>query len=108
MLAKIQECDVFFGVNVLGPGFSEADICWKEREVALQHNKPRILTGKLGVVADGVPNHQEIILDPDQPDKSESRLLDFLRQSLLPPKTQQALKALATIALGLLMFAPQE
>jgi hypothetical protein len=105
---KIRECDIFFGVNVLGPGFSEADACWKEREIALQHNKPRVLTGKLGVVADGVPNHQEIILDPDQPDESESKLLAFLSKSLLPVTTQRTLKALATIALGLLMFAPQE
>lgn len=108
MGARIQECDLFFGVHVLGTRFSPSDACWQERAVALQHNKPRILTGQFGVVADGTPDHQEVILDPEQPDKSESRLLAFLGQSNLPLQMQQALKALATIALGLLMFAPQE
>jgi hypothetical protein len=108
MIGKIKECDLFFGVHVLGTGFSPTDTCWKERAVALEHNKPRILTGEFGVVADGTPDHQQVVLDPEQPDRSESRLLAFLEQSSLPLKTQQALKALATIALGLLMFAPQE
>ena len=107
MRSKIQGCDVFVGINVL-QGFPEQDkeAFWKEREIALSSGNPMVLIGTPeGLV---INNNKDVFLDPEQPDKSESRLTDFLERTPLSPDTTRAVGALGTVALGLLMFAPQE
>jgi hypothetical protein len=48
------------------------------------------------------------LIDPSNPERTESGIVQFLMQANLQQNTKTALIALGTIALGLLLFAPQD
>lgn len=49
-----------------------------------------------------------LTIDPHNPAQAESDLVEFFRNANLQPEVTMALLALGTIALGLLLFAPQD
>jgi hypothetical protein len=63
-----------------------------------------------GIVQD-LPAHfpgSILTIDPHNPAQAESALVEFFRNADLQPEVTTALLALGTIALGLLLFAPQD
>ena len=103
---KLKEADVVLGV--VGTGFSEA--CRQELNTSRTIPKPTI------VMADQVfaqqlrpffgPNLVEI--DPANPDKTEAMIVQRLKAIDAGQQAKKALIALRTLALGLLILAPQE
>jgi hypothetical protein len=104
--ARLRESEVVLGVVTLA--LSEA--CRKELNLGVEMGK-RII-----VLAD--PAQEKalaryfplnlVVFDPSDPTKAEQRIVEFLRGWKLQQDAAKALLALGTIALGLMIFAPQD
>jgi hypothetical protein len=100
---KLTEADVVLGV--VRAGFTEA--CRMELNTALTLQKTTI------VMADPAfakmyfgPNL--VVIDPAYPDQAELAIVQQLRTVNAEQNAKKALLALGTLALGLLIFAPQD
>ena len=104
--ARLRESEIVLGVVTLA--LSEA--CRKELNLGVEMGK-RII-----VLAD--PAQEKalaryfplnlVVFDPSDPTKAEQRIVEFLRGWKLQQDAAKALLALGTIALGLMIFAPQD
>ena len=103
---KLREADVILGV--VGAGLSEA--CRQELNTGLTVAKPTL------VMADPLPAQQLqpyfgsnlIVIDPANPDRAELGIVQHLKSIDAGHQAKNALIALGTLALGLLIFAPQD
>jgi hypothetical protein len=103
---KLNEADVVLGV--VRAGFTGA--CRQELDSALALRKATI------VMADPVfaPQLQPhfglnlVLIDPAYPDRAELAIVERLRAVDAEQNAKKALLALGTLALGLLIFAPQD
>lgn len=104
--ARVVDADVVLGV--VAAGFSE--ICRFELNTALQHQRPTIVMAELSFASKLQPFLGEnlVVIDPNNPGAAELRIVEHLKSIDAAQSQKQALLALGTIALGLLIFAPQD
>jgi hypothetical protein len=103
---KLREADVVLGV--VGSGVSEA--CRQELNTSRAIPRPTIVMAD-PQVADQLqpyfgPNF--IVIDPVHPDRTELGIVQHLKAIDTGQQAKKALIALGTLALGLLIFAPQD
>ena len=102
---KLHEADVILGV--LGAGLSEA--CRQELNTSRAIPKPTIVMADPLVAQQVQPYFPDlIVIDPANPDRAELGIVEHLRIIDGAQKAKKALIALGTLALGLLIFAPQD
>ena len=102
---KLSEADVILGV--LGAGLSEA--CRQELNTSQAIPKPTIVMADPLVAPQLQPHFPDlIVIDPANPDRAEFGIVQHLRSIDGAQKAKKALIALGTLALGLLIFAPQD
>ena len=103
---RLQGCDMVLGV--LTVVLSEA--CRNELNLAKELSKRIIILAEPGLALSLEPHFPGSIavIDPADPARAEHGIVEFLRQSGLQQDAAKALLALGTIALGLLIFAPQD
>jgi hypothetical protein len=104
-LIELEQSDVIIGV--VTTAMSEA--CRLELSTAKQRNKKTILVAEPRLASWLQPYFPElVVIDPADPAAAERAIVEFLRKSKMEENAKKALIALATLALGLLLFAPQE
>ena len=103
---KLKEADIVLGV--VGTALSEA--CRQELNTSRAIPKPTIVMAD-PVVADQLKPYFStnlVVIDPAHPDQTELGIVQHLRAVDAGQQAKKALIALGTLALGLLIFAPQE
>lgn len=103
---KLSDADVILGVA--GAGFSDA--CRQELDTSRVMGKPAIVMVD-PLVAPQLETYfgsNLIVVDPANPDRAERAIVQHLDTLDVEQKAKKALIALATLALGLLIFAPQD
>ncbi len=102
----LREADVVLGVarNELSPA------CENElnRGLALGRNTVAMAYPALAHRLQQIPELSVIAIDPSNPAGAEERIVSYLKGLDVEQSTKTALLALGTIALGLLIFAPQD
>jgi hypothetical protein len=103
---KIRDATVVLGV--IGSGFSEA--CRQELTAALALKKAAIVMADPAFAAPLQPHfgNQLVVIDPSNPGAAELAIVQHLKLIDAQDSAKKALLALGTIALGLLIFAPQD
>jgi hypothetical protein len=103
---KMNEADVILGV--VGSELSEA--CRQELNAGLAIRKPTIVMADPHVAPLLQPSFGSnvIVIDPANPDQAELGIVRHLKSINATQNATKALLALGTLALGLLMLAPQE
>jgi len=104
--ARLRESDVVLGVVTLA--LSEA--CRKELNLGKKMKKQIIVLAdpvQAQALAPYFPLNL-VVFDPSDPARAEQGIVQFLHKSGLQQDAAKALLALDTIALGLLIFAPQD
>ena len=105
-IERLHASDVVLGVVTVA--LSEA--CREELNSGKKMGKRTIVLAdpsQAGALAPYFPGHL-VVFDPNDPAKAEQSIVQFLRGSGLQRDAAKALLALGTIALGLLIFAPQD
>jgi hypothetical protein len=104
--ARIGDSDVVLGV--IGSGLSEG--CGHELSVALALKKPVIVMADPANAAALRPylGPSLLVVDPADPGAAELEIVRYLKAVDAQDSAKKALLALGTIALGLLIFAPQD
>jgi hypothetical protein len=103
---KMNEADVILGV--VASGLSEA--CRQELKAALAAPKPTIVIAypQFAPVLQPAFALNLIIIDPMSPDQAELGIVQHLKRIHAARSASKALLALGTLALGLLILAPQD
>jgi hypothetical protein len=103
---KLNEADVILGV--VGARFSEA--CRQELNTSLTIQKPTIVMADSLIARKLQPSFGPnlIVVDPAHPELTELGIVQHLRAIEGQQNAKKALIALGTLALGLLIFAPQD
>lgn len=103
---QLAESDVVLGVATIR--LSEA--CRRELEQGLGLSKKTIILTGPALVPTFEPRFpgNVVVVDPMNPGKAEQEIVGYLSKFNLQREASQALLALGTIALGLLIFAPQK
>ena len=103
---KLSEADVVLGV--VGAGLSDA--CRQELSASRSMPKPAIVMADSHVAAQLRPyfGANLIVIDPANPDQTELAIVAHLKAVAGEKQAKNALIALGTLALGLLIFAPQD
>jgi hypothetical protein len=105
-LLQLREADVVLAVV----RFGISDTCVFELNTGLQRGVPTIAmaeqpeAGRLSQT----PGLKVVVIDPTSPSEAEVQIVNYLRAVNAEQNTKTALVALGTVALGLLLFAPQE
>ena len=104
--ASIQDSDVVLGM--IGSGLSEA--CRQELTAALALKKATIVMADPAFASPLQPHfgNQLVVIDPANPSAAEQAIVQHLKLIDAQDNAKKALLALGTIALGLLIFAPQD
>ena len=104
--SRIGDADVVLGV--IATGLSEA--CRQELNTGLALRKPTIVMAELGYARDLAPvlGANVIVIDPAAPEQAEHGIVQHLKAIDAEQSAKTALLALGTVALGLLIFAPQD
>jgi hypothetical protein len=104
--AKIAESDVVLGV--VASGLSES--CRQELNTSLTLRKPTIVMAAPGFLPVLQPffGSNLVVLDPANPEAAELAIVQHLKTVDAEQNAKKALLALGTIALGLLLLAPQD
>lgn len=104
--SRIGDADVVLGV--IATGLSEA--CRQEINTGLALRKPTIVMAELGYARDLAPvlGANVIVIDPAAPEQAEHGIVQHLKAIDAEQSAKTALLALGTVALGLLIFAPQD
>ena len=102
----MREADVVLGVA--GTGLSEA--CRQELNTGLALPKPTVVIADPLIAPELRPyfGSNLVVVDPEDPDQTELGIVQHLRAVDAQQKARKALIALGTLALGLLIFAPQD
>ena len=103
---KVNESDVVLGV--IGPRISEA--CRQELNTSLALHKPTIAMVDPLVAPQLQPvfSASLVVVDPASPEQAEIAIVQHLKAVDAEQNVKKALIALGTLALGLLIFAPQD
>jgi len=103
---KLGEAEVILGV--IGAGLSEA--CRQELTASLAMRKTTLVMAESDLAGQLQPdfNGDVIIIDAANPDRTEFELVHYLKSLDAEERAKNALKFLGTLALGLLIFAPQD
>jgi len=104
--ANLRAADVVLGV--ITSAISEA--CWQELNSAKRMGRNTIVMAE-PVAASRLEPHfpgNVLMIDPADPAQAESGIVQFLKKTELEQDAKTALIALGTLALGLLLFAPQD
>ena len=103
---KLNEADVVLGV--IAAGLTEA--CRQEINTGLALSKPTIVIAEPAYAGQLAPylGPNLVVIDPAAPELAENGIVQHLRAIDAEQNARKALLALGTVALGLLMFAPQE
>jgi hypothetical protein len=84
--------------------------CWQELNSAKRLGRNTIVMAE-PVAASRLEPHfpgNVLMIDPADPAQAESGIVQFLKKTELEQDAKTALIALGTLALGLLLFAPQD
>lgn len=103
---KLNESDVILGV--VGAGLTEA--CRQELNLGFVLRKNTIVMAGL-VLAQQLQPHfgsNVVVIDPLNPDRTEQDIVQHLKSVNAQQNTKNALLALGTLALGLLILAPAD
>jgi hypothetical protein len=105
-MQKLNEADVVFGV--VGAGFTEA--CRLELNAALTLRKTAVVMSDPTFAPQLLPyfGSRLVVIDPASPDRAEFGIVQQLKAVDAEQNVKKALLALVTLALGLLIFAPQD
>lgn len=104
--AKLIDSDIILGVITTGM----SDACRQELNTAHSFQKKAIIIADSGSVPwlrDHFPGNI-IVIDPANPAMAEQEIVQVLKQIEMEQTAKTALIALGTLALGLMLFAPQE
>jgi hypothetical protein len=103
---KLKDADVVLGV--IGAGISEA--CRQELNTGRMLPKPTIVMSDPLLAPQLQPffGPNLVVIDPVNPDRTELAIVDHLKNIDAEQKAKKALIALGTLALGLLILAPQD
>ena len=103
---RLQESEIVLGV--VTTALSEA--CRRELDLGKQLGKKTVVMSDPALTAQLAPQFPGSVLaiDPASPANSEQAIVQFLKNADLKRDAAKALLALGTIALGLMLFAPQE
>jgi len=103
---KLKDADVVLGV--IGAGVSEA--CRQELNTSRALPKPTIVMSDPLFAAQLQPyfGPNLVVIDPVNPDRTELAIVQHLKSIDAGQKAKKALIALGTLALGLLILAPQD
>jgi hypothetical protein len=105
VLKKLNETDVVLGV--VGTGLSEA--CRQELNTSGTIAKPTIVMADPAYAEQLKPYFANLVMiDPVNPENTEIGIVRHLKAIKANEQAKKALIALGTLALGLLIFAPQE
>jgi hypothetical protein len=106
VLQKLGEADVALGV--IGSGFSDA--CRLELNASLKDSKPVLVMADPQLAPRLQPHFPTnlVVIDPANPGLAEQGIVEHLKAVEAEKKARNALIALGTLALGLLVFAPQD
>jgi hypothetical protein len=93
---------------VIGAGISEA--CRQELNASRTTGKPNVVMSDPVIAPQLEPyfGPSLIIIDPANPDRAELEMVRYLRTIDVQQDAKKALMFLSTLALGLLIFAPQD
>jgi hypothetical protein len=103
---SLREASVVLGI--ITSSMSEA--CGQELNIAKSLGRKTIVMAE-PLMAPFLEQHfpgNVLVVDPANPAQAESWIVQFLKKTELEKNAQVALIALGTIALGLLLFAPQD
>jgi hypothetical protein len=103
---KLHEADIVLGV--VGAGLTEA--CRQELNVALTLHKTTVVMADPMFAPQLLPSFGSslVVIDPANPDRAEAGIVQQLKAVDAAQNAKTALLALGTLALGLLIFAPQD
>lgn len=103
---RMNDSDIVLGV--IGSGLSEA--CRQELNTGLALQKTTIVMADPDSAVQLRPyfGPNLIVIDPANPEHAEMGIVQHLKSVDVEQDTKKALLALGTIALGLLIFAPQD
>jgi hypothetical protein len=101
---KLHESDVILGV--ISAGLTEA--CRQEVNTGLALKKSTIVMASLALADKLHPYFDAnlVVIDPFNPDRTEQEIVRHLKNVDAQPSAKEALLALGTLALGLLIFTP--
>ncbi len=103
---RLQESEVVLGV--LTTALSEA--CRRELNLGKKLGKKTVVISEPALARQLEPYFPGglLVIDPANPANAEQGIVQFLKDADLKQDAAKALLALGTIALGLLLFAPQD
>lgn len=103
---QLAESDVVLGVTTIG--LSEA--CRLELNYGPNLGKRTIILAGPTLAQSFIPQFpgSVVTVDPQNPGAAEQEIVRYLSEFRLQKESSQALLALGTVALGLLIFAPQK
>jgi hypothetical protein len=104
--AKLMDSNIILGVVTTGV----SEVCRQELNTAQSLNKKPIVMADLAwapSLQDSFPGNV-VVIDPTNPAAAEQQFVQILNQAKIEQAGKIALIALGTLALGLMLFAPQE
>ena len=103
---SLVAADVVLGVVTS----SVSDACWHELNAAKRLRKNTIVMAEPVVAPELEPHFtgSVLVINPADPAQAEQGIVQFLKKTELEQGAKTALIALGTLALGLLLFAPQD
>lgn len=103
---KLAESDVVLGVVVAGP----SEPCRQELNTAIALRKTSIVMcyPEFETMLKPYFGANLIVIDPAHPDRTEIEIVQYLKMVDVEKTKQNAILALSTLALGLLIFAPSK
>jgi hypothetical protein len=104
--AKLMDSDIILGVVTTGI----SEVCRQELNTAQSSKKKAIVIAdpaSASWLQDYFPGNV-VVIDPANPAAAEQQIVQFLKQTEIEQAAKIALIALGTLALGLMLFAPQE
>ena len=105
-LDMLMASDIILGVITMGI----SEVCRQELNTAQSFNKKPIVMADLAwapSLQDFFPGNV-VVIDPTNPAAAEQQFVQILNQAKIEQAAKIALIALGTLALGLMLFAPQE
>jgi hypothetical protein len=104
--AKLIDSDIILGVVTTGI----SEVCREELNAAQGLKKKAIVIAdpaSASWLQDYFPG-KVVVIDPANPAAAEQQIVQFLKQTEIEQAAMTTLIALGTLALGLMLFAPQE
>ncbi len=106
ILDKLLSSDIILGVVTTGI----SEVCRQELNTAQSFDKKPIVLADLAL-APSLQDHfpgNVVVIDPANPAEAEQQFVQILKQAKIEQAAKTALIALGTLALGLMLFAPQD